>query len=142
MIRQILIGTLLTIATSICSAQQYGTLKDLRDGKVYKTVKIGTQTWMAENLNVDRFRNGDLIPQAKSDEEWKAAGENGKPAWCFYDNNPKNGEKFGKLYNWYTVSDPRGLAPKGWHIPSDKEWTVLTEYLGGGEKAGAKMKSK
>jgi uncharacterized protein (TIGR02145 family) len=77
--------------------------------------------WMEQNLNVDHFRNGDLIPEAKSNEEWINADNEEKPAWCYKDNNPSDGEKNGKLYNWYAVSDPRGLAPKGWHIPSDKE---------------------
>ncbi len=109
---------------------------------VIHSVTIGKQVWMTLNLNVSTFRNGDPIPEAKSDDEWKKAGEEGRPAWCYYNNDPTNGVKYGRLYNWYAVSDPRGLAPKGWHIPSDKEWTVLTDYLGGEEKAGAKMKSK
>jgi uncharacterized protein (TIGR02145 family) len=106
----------------------------------YKSVKIGTQTWMTENLNVERFRNGDLIPQAKTDEEWKAAGENKQPAWCYYNNDPANGAKYGKLYNWFAVNDSRGLAPTGYHIPTDEEWSTLTNYLG--EDPGIKMKSK
>jgi len=106
----------------------------------FKSVKIGIQTWMAENLNVSTFRNGDPIPQAKTDEEWKKAGDNEQPAWCYYDNDPANGAKYGKLYNWYAVIDPRGLAPEGWHVPSDAEWTKLTDFLGG-EVAGTKMKS-
>ncbi len=96
----------------------------------YKSVKIGTQTWMTENLNVSTFRNGDPIPQAKSNEEWEQAGENKQPAWCYYENDPKNGNKYGKLYNWYAVNDPRGLAPAGWHIPTDAEWTTLENQLG------------
>jgi uncharacterized protein (TIGR02145 family) len=105
----------------------------------YKSVKIGNQTWMTENLNVERFRNGDLIPQAKTNVEWEKAGKEGKPAWCYYDNDPKNGAKYGKLYNWYAVNDPRGLAPIGWHIPTDTEWTTLDNQLG--DDAGKKMKS-
>ena len=83
------------------------------------SVKIGSQVWATENLNVDRFRNGDPIPQAKTAEEWQNAGNNQQPAWCYYNNDPKNGESYGKLYNWYAVNDRRGLAPQGWHIPSD-----------------------
>jgi clan AA aspartic protease (TIGR02281 family) len=95
-----------------------------------KSVKIGTQTWMSENLNVDRFRNGDLIPEAKTDEEWKKAGENKQPAWCYYNNAPKNnGYEYGKLYNWYAVNDPRGLAPKGWSIPSKSDYEILLKFL-------------
>jgi uncharacterized protein (TIGR02145 family) len=96
---------------------------------------------MSENLNVDKFRNGDLIPEAKTDAEWKRAGENKQPAWCYYDNNPENGTKYGKLYNWYAVSDSRGLAPTGWHIPTNGEWTILSNFLGGIEIAGEKMKT-
>lgn len=111
------------------------------NSKPSKEVTIGKQVWMTQNLNVDKFRNGEPIPQAKSDEEWEKAGANNQPAWCYYDNNPANGEKYGKLYNWYAVTDPRGLTPKGWHIPSDKEWTALTDFLGGEKVAGTKMKS-
>jgi uncharacterized protein (TIGR02145 family) len=107
-----------------------------------EVVTIGTQVWMTKNLDVDHFRNGDPIPHAKTAEEWKRAGENGQPAWCYYDNDPANGAKYGKLYNWYAVRDKRGLAPKGFHVPSDAEWTLLTDYLGGAEVAGEKMKSK
>jgi uncharacterized protein (TIGR02145 family) len=109
------------------------------NGKNYRTVIIGTQTWMAENLDVDKFRNGDPIPQAKSNTEWEQAGKNKMPAWCYYDNDPKNGAKYGKLYNWYAVNDSRGLAPEGWHVPSDAEWTTLGDHLG--DEAGKKMKS-
>jgi uncharacterized protein (TIGR02145 family) len=102
-------------------------------------VTIGKQVWMSENLNVDKFRNGDPIPEAKTDEEWKKAGENGQPAWCYYNNNPNNGDRYGKLYNWFAVNDPRGLAPEGYHIPTDAEWTLLTDHLGG--TVGTQMKS-
>ncbi len=108
----------------------------------YKSVKIGTQTWMTENLNVDKFRNGDPIPQAKTNAEWYAAGDNNQPAWCYYDNDSANGAKYGKLYNWYAVNDSRGLAPAGYHIPSHAEWTFLTTYLGDFDIAGENMKSK
>jgi uncharacterized protein (TIGR02145 family) len=105
------------------------------------SVIIGDQEWETKNLDVDRFRNGDPIPQVITAEEWKAAGERGEPAWCYYDNDAENGKIYGKLYNWYAVNDSRGLAPEGWHIPSDDEWTTLTNYLGGEDVAGGKMKS-
>ena len=105
-------------------------------------IKIGTQTWATKNLDVSTFRNGDIIAEAKTDAEWEKAGDEGKPAWCYYVNDPANGKTYGKLYNWYAVIDARGLAPKGWHVPSDEEWTTLTDYLGGEEIAGIKMKSK
>ncbi len=106
-----------------------------------QSVTIGTQTWTTKNLDVATFRNGDLIPEAKTDEEWKAAGDNKQPAWCYYDNKAANGTKYGKLYNWYAVVDARGLAPAGWHVPTDEEWTVLSTFLGGDDVAGKKMKS-
>ena len=93
-------------------------------------IKIGKQTWCVKNLDVTNFRNGDPIPEAKTKKEWVKAGENGKPAWCYYENKTSNGTKYGKLYNWDAVNDPRGIAPKGYHIPSDEEWTILTDYLG------------
>jgi uncharacterized protein (TIGR02145 family) len=108
-------------------------------------VTIGKQVWMAENLNVDRFQNGDPIPEAKTAEEWQRAGGYKKPAWCYYNNDPQNGEKYGKLYNWYAVIDPRGLAPINCHVPDQEEWDELKWYLyntGGGDLAvGKKMKS-
>jgi uncharacterized protein (TIGR02145 family) len=107
----------------------------------FKTVTIGDQVWMVENLNVDKFRNGDPIPHAQTEEEWQQAGENGQPAWCYYDNDPANGKIYGKLYNWYAVSDWRGLAPEGWRIPSDEDWEKLIKLLGGEEVAGGKLKA-
>ena len=96
---------------------------------------------MTRNLDVDRFRNGDLIPHIKSNEEWEKARENEQPAWCYNGNNPENGKKYGKLYNSFAVNDPRGLAPEGFHVPTDDEWTILVEFLGGKDIAGHKMKS-
>jgi uncharacterized protein (TIGR02145 family) len=107
---------------------------------IAQTITIGSQVWMTKNLDVSTFRNGDQIPQAKTKEEWEKAGNNKKPAWCYYDNDPSNGEKYGKLYNWYAVRDSRGLAPKGFHIPTDDEWEILESFLG--EVDGTKMKKK
>jgi uncharacterized protein (TIGR02145 family) len=107
----------------------------------YESVRIGNQEWMTRNLDVDRFRNGDLIPHIESKEEWKNAGENGHPAWCYYDNDLENGKKYGKLYNWFAVNDPRGLAPKGWHIPSKEEWDILEYFLGWKKKSLNNLKS-
>jgi uncharacterized protein (TIGR02145 family) len=103
--------------------------QDTRQLSSLGKVKIGNQEWLTENLNVDHFRNGDIIPEAKSDEDWGKAGDLRQPAWCYYDNNPENGKKYGKLYNWNVINDPRGLAPKGWHIPSEKEWRILIEKV-------------
>ncbi len=103
-------------------------------------VTIGKQVWMTKNLNVEKFRNGDPIPEAKTAEDWYKAGINKQPAWCYYNNNPDNEERFGKLYNWFAVNDQRGLAPEGWKIPSDEDWSRLTDFLGGEKVAGNKMK--
>jgi uncharacterized protein (TIGR02145 family) len=113
-----------------------------QNGNEFGTVKIGDLFWMNVNLNVDRFRNGDPIPQAKSNEEWIKAGENKQPAWCYYNNDLSYGKKYGKLYNWYAINDPRGVAPLGWHVPNVKEWTQIEDFLGGAEVAGSKMKAK
>ncbi|MFZ4671929.1 MAG: fibrobacter succinogenes major paralogous domain-containing protein [Flavobacterium sp.] len=100
-----------------------------------ETVVIGSQEWTVKNLDVSTYRNGDIIPEVKDPEVW-ANLKTG--AWCYYDNDPKNGAIYGKLYNWYAVNDPRGLAPEGFHIPSDEEWTILTDYLGGENVANLK----
>ena len=97
-----------------------------KNREIGKTVKIGNQVWMAENLNVDHYRNGDPIPQVDvSDWDDLTTG-----AWCYYNNDPTLGEKFGKLYNWYAVNDPRGLGPKGWHVPTHNDRKELEMYLG------------
>jgi uncharacterized protein (TIGR02145 family) len=104
-------------------------------------VKIGTQTWATKNLETSTFRNGDKIQEAATAQEWEAAAIAHKPAWCYYKNDSANGKIYGKLYNWYAVNDPRGLAPKGSHIPDEAEWKILTDYLGGEEIAGDKMRA-
>ena len=104
-------------------------------------IKIGTQTWTTKNLDVSKFRNGEAIPFAKTDAVWELAAKKKQPAYCYCQNKAANGIKYGKLYNWYAVNDSRGLAPKGFHIPTDAEWTMLTDYLGGDSIAGKKMKS-
>lgn len=116
------------------------TLNDI-DGNIYKTVKIGNQIWMAENLCVGHFRTGDPIPEIESKKKWvKACDETSPsflfslsytgPACCYYENDPVIGKVYGRLYNWYAVSDIRGLGPEGWHVPTDQEWKELEKYLG------------
>jgi uncharacterized protein (TIGR02145 family) len=117
------------------------TINPVKQYTNYKSIKIGEQTWMQENLNESKFKNGEIIDQATTKEEWEKAGQDGKPAWCYYDNDAKNGVKYGKLYNWYAVNDPRGLAPEGWHIPTDNEWIDLKNFLGGVDASGVKLKS-
>ena len=97
---------------------------------------IGKQVWTTKNLDVTKYRNGDAIPQVQDKNAW-AKLKTG--AWCYFENNTANGTTYGKLYNWFAVNDTRGLAPKGYHMPTDAEWTILTDNLG--EEAGTKMKS-
>jgi uncharacterized protein (TIGR02145 family) len=103
-------------------------------------VTIGKQVWMNKNLNVSKFQNGELIPEANSEEKWRQAKDNKQPAWCYYNFNPDNGDRYGKLYNWYAVNDPRCLAPKGWKIPSMDDWSRLEDFIG--SDVGKKLKSK
>lgn len=105
-------------------------------------ILIGSQCWMIKNLDVVVFRNGDKVPEAKTAKSWKEAAANQQPAWCHYDNDKANGLAWGKLYNWYAITDPRGLAPEGWRIPNKDDWEILVKKLGGLKKAGEKMKSK
>lgn len=109
-------------------------------GQGIDKVKIGDQIWIKKNLNVNVFRNGDVIPEARTTEEWLKAGQEGTPAWCYYENRPENGEKYGKFYNWYAVSDSRQLAPEGWHVATNEEWQTLVDYYGGQDVAGGNMK--
>jgi len=119
-----------------CREQQGNSYSTLNN-QSYKYVKIGKQIWMAENLNASTYNNGDLIPQVQNAAEWSQLTTG---AWCYYGNKTKNGKIYGKLYNWYAVQDPRGLAPEGWHIPSDREWAELIKFLGGEDFAGGKLK--
>ncbi|MCG9910167.1 MAG: fibrobacter succinogenes major paralogous domain-containing protein [Flavobacteriales bacterium] len=108
----------------------------------FNSVTIGSQVWMTENLNINTFRNGEKIPEAKTAADWALASKNKQPAWCYYDFNPANGSKYGKLYNFFAVNDPRGLAPDGWHVSTNEDWQTLTEHCGGWYNAGKKIKSK
>ena len=100
-------------------------------------IQIGTQIWMCKNLDVDHYRNGDPIPEVQDEITWWKVTTG---AWCYYNNDPANGAIYGKLYNWYAVNDPRGLAPDGYHIPTAAEWEELENCLGGSEVAGGKLK--
>lgn len=107
------------------------------DGNIYNTVKIGTQVWMAENLKTTKYRNGDFIPNVTEDTKWSTLTTG---AYCDYNNTVSNSTIYGRLYNWYAVSDSRNLAPTGWHVATDDEWTELITYLGGIDVAGGKLK--
>lgn len=100
-------------------------------------ISIGTQEWTNCNLDVTTYRDGTPIPEVTDPTVWANLTTG---AWCYYDNDSANGTTYGKLYNWYAVNDPRGLAPVGYHVPTDEEWTTLTTFLGGETVAGGKMK--
>ena len=118
--------TFVTTTASLC-----GNVNDI-DGNTYSSVTIGTQCWMQKNLNVSKYRNGDTIPQVTDQSAW---GLLTTGAWCYYNNDPANGAIYGKLYNWYAVHDPRGLAPTGWHIPTNTEWNTVINLTDGAHAA-------
>jgi uncharacterized protein (TIGR02145 family) len=103
----------------------------------YPSVTICSQKWMDRNLDVTTYRNGDTIAYVTDPTAWVTLTTG---AWCYFNNDPSTNATYGKLYNWYAVTDPRGLAPTGWHVPSDAEWTTLGICLGGTSVAGGKMK--
>lgn len=124
-------------SNTVIPVYKSSSVKDI-DGNVYRTLEMcDGREWMIENLNVSRYRNGDTIPQVQDQEEW---GKLKTGAWCYYENENRVGLVHGKLYNWYAVNDPRGLAPEGWHVPKSEEWTPLVDCLGGDNVAAGKMK--
>lgn len=131
------------IELSGCDSVRLGLLKSTKDllriNCNSSSITIGTQKWMIVNLDIETYRNGDIIPQVTDLNDLEALTTG---AWCYYKNDPFYGAIYGKLYNWYAVNDPRGLAPKGWHIPTDSEWTTLITLLGGLDGlSGGKMKT-
>lgn len=133
--QEYLMKYVLVLFLTFCSAMLFAQDKNI------KFVKIDKQTWMKENLNVDKFRNGIPILETKSESEWKAAIDNKTPAWCYYNFDSSNETKYGKLYNIFAVHDSNGIAPKGWRVPKSKDWEDLANYFGGYWKAGLELKS-
>jgi uncharacterized protein (TIGR02145 family) len=135
-------------ASFYAQTEMYLTDKIIKDSsalmvrKTFKSVKINKRTWMIENLNVVSYRNGDTIPEAKSERDWKKCMQEQKGCWCYFQNDTLNGEKFGKLYNWFAVNDPRGLAPEGWHVATDEEWTSMINSQGGKLDAAPHLKAE
>jgi uncharacterized protein (TIGR02145 family) len=108
-----------------------------KDGNEYKTIEIDGRVWMAENLKTTKYNDGSDIPMVTNDTEWSGLNT---PAYCWYDNDKASyGDTYGALYNWYAVSTGK-LCPTGWHVPTDAEWTGLTDFLGGEAIAGGKLK--
>ncbi|MGC1391586.1 MAG: fibrobacter succinogenes major paralogous domain-containing protein [Bacteroidales bacterium] len=121
---------------SVVSFTTPGAVTDI-DGNVYNTVVINTQVWMVENLKTTRYRNGDPIQYISDSTQWNQYLTTG--AYCIYRNNASNANAYGNLYNWYAVNDNRYIAPSGWHVPTDGDWTALTSFLGG-DTEGGKLK--
>lgn len=118
-------------------ALSYGTVTDV-DGNIYKTIRIGEQTWMAENLRVTRYNDGSIIPEEKDNESWNHLRSG---AFCSINHTlyPDSLATYGRLYNWHSVNTGK-LAPKGWHIPDYADWNVLLDHLGGKNTTGGKLK--
>jgi uncharacterized protein (TIGR02145 family) len=116
-----------------------GTVTDI-DGNVYHTVKIGEQVWMIENLKATKYRNGDIIGTTNPDTLNISGANEPQYQWA-YDGNTSNVATHGRLYTWYAATDIRSLCPPGWHVPSDDEWGILIDYLGGESIAGKKLKA-
>lgn len=118
------------------TALKYGSLVDI-DSNLYPTIEIGTQVWMAENLKTSKLNDGTPISNITKNSDWEKSTTG---AWSYYNNNATLGKTYGKLYNWHAVNTGK-ICPTGWHIPSEAEWKVLAEYLGGSGRGGVKMKT-
>jgi uncharacterized protein (TIGR02145 family) len=128
------------VAISFCSCEKedpFVTVKDI-DGNSYRTQLIGNQSWMCENLKVLHFRNGDLIQTTSTPSEDIILMDKPNFQWA-YEGNENYVEEYGRLYSFYAIADTRGICPAGWHIPSDEEWTVLTNFLGDESQAQQKL---
>jgi len=121
-------------ATEICNNSIDENCNGQIDENCIPSVTICNQVWMLKNLDVDKYRDGTPIPEVEDRSAWAGLSTG---AWCYYENNSANGTTYGKLYNWYAVNDPRGLAPAGWHVPSHAEWITLSNCLGGDLVGGA-----
>lgn len=127
-----------SIGTSVGIFQN--SLTDI-DYNVYKTVKIGTQTWMVENLKTTKYNDGTIISKITDKNKWSNIDSG---AWTYYNDNVSNNDKYGKLYNWFAIKNNtvgnKNICPVGWHVPNEIEWSILIEHLGGESVTGGKMK--
>ncbi|WP_290792308.1 FISUMP domain-containing protein [Flavihumibacter sp. UBA7668] len=119
----------LFLALFLNACQSNGEKNNINSIKDPLEIRLGDFIMMASNYDGAFFRNGDSIPEAKSAEEWLRAGENQTPAWSYFNNDRHAGKKYGKIYNWYAINDPRGFSPVGWHVPSNEEWIQLERYI-------------
>ena len=134
-------GLIVILLLVSCSPKEETQVTDI-DGNNYEITSIGTQKWTTRNLIVKHYRNGDPIQQAMNMNVWDSLANAGIGAYCCISYYAPFESDYGLLYNWHTVHDPRGLAPTGWHIPTDNDWIILKDYLGGFSYAGQKMKSQ
>lgn len=134
----VLCAILVLLAASCNKKEDSPTVTDI-DGNIYKTVIIGSQTWLKENLKTTKYSNGDPIPEITNGTQWMNLTSG---AYCNYNNDPGFTDTYGLLYNWHAVKDPKNICPAGWHVPSDSEWTTLIDFLGGEDVAGGKLKEK
>ncbi len=135
--RHLFVGLLaLTFVSAGCSGHREKAVD--RDGNSYEAIQTGPMIWTGKNLDVAHYRNGEPIPEVQDSAEWSTLTTGG---WCYNGNKQENGKTYGKLYNWYAVNDPRGLAPDGWHVATDAEWSALAKLLGGTENTGGALKS-
>ena len=109
------------------------------EGNAYNVIAIGTQVWMKENLRATRYNDNTAIQNVADSMIWSVLST---AAYCDWGNAPESSAVYGVLYNWYVVDDPKGICPTGWHVPSDEEWSVLADYLGGDSIAGSHLKEK
>ena len=136
-IKYSLLGMLLLSALVFHGCEKESKLPVDGDGNVYDTVRIGTQTWLAEDLKTTKYNNGVSIPLVTDNTQWASMSS---AAFCWYGNNPAFKENYGALYNWYAAK-VSFLCPAGYHVPSKEEWQTLIDYLGGEEIAGDKLKA-
>jgi len=129
-------GNSVTYSNEASSTALGSSMMDI-DGNIYEVVVIGTQTWMSQNLKTTKYANGDPVPNVTDATQW---GDLTTGGWVYYNNDPGFDIPYGRLYNYYAVMDSRKLCPAGWHAPSDSEWNVLENFLGGAAVAGGKMK--
>lgn len=125
----------LMILTNSCKEEEDNSIRD-GDNNIYSLVKIGSQVWLVENLKTTTFNDHEPIPNISDSTKWRSLIS---PGYCWYNNNFENKENYGALYNWYAVNTGK-LCPIGWHVPSDQEWSVLIDFLGGDNVAGGKLK--
>jgi uncharacterized protein (TIGR02145 family) len=135
----IIISALFLILATSCKKSNENdpsVIKD-GDGNTYTSVTIGTQVWLVENLKTTKFNNGADIPLVTGNSDWESLSS---PGYCWYENDISKKTPYGALYNWYAANNGK-LCPKGWHVPTDAEWTALTDYVGGASIAGLKLKA-